>query len=172
MPIPRPSIQPPPVPRIVYPTDPVRQSPAASDRLVGNEDNLGLEPDAQVDVWYDVLSTWLNRVRFSWRPVTGGPPTLLTEDPKQRTGYLQVEFLDLAVIMYTDPLPYGVFDDLVNSGSKGQYVWHGRSGLINRPYVTISGPRRKVTAAMRAAREPGRGGKNVRFTGGSKRPPK
>jgi hypothetical protein len=114
----------------------------------------GLEPEAPVNTWIDVMSTWLSRVRFSWAPVRGGPPTQPTKDPKQRTGYLQVEFLSGATVEYTNPQPYSVFDDLINSSSKGYFLHHAQSHLYTQPYTLLSPPIRKVTAEMRKLREP------------------
>ncbi len=152
--------------------NPERQSPAFSDRTVGNADEFGFEPDATVDVWYDVFSTWLRRVRFSWRhPLHGGPPLSLPSTPKNdRLGWLQVEFLDLSVIVYNVPQKYAVFDDLINSSSKGQYIHHASSHLYTTPYTEISGARRKVTQAMRNARDPNRG--NLKYRGRKRKPPR
>lgn len=154
------------------PTLPERQSPAFSDRTVGNADQFGLEPEAQVGIWYDVMSTWVSRVFFDWKSALGGPPTPTTDDPKQRTGYLRVEFLSGAVVEYSKPQPYSVFDDLINSPSKGQYVHHASSDLYHQPYTLLSPPTRRVTAEMRRLREPKanrRGGQ--RLIGRRRQPP-
>lgn len=154
------------------PTLPERQSPAFSDRTVGNVDEFGLEPEAVPGQWYDVQSTWVSRVFFDWKSALGGPPTQPTDDPKQRSGYLRVEFLSGAVVEYSKPQPYSVFDDLINSSSKGQYIWHASPGLIRQPYTLLSPATRKVTAEMRRLREPKanrRGGQ--RLIGTPRRPP-
>ena len=154
-------------------TLPERQSPAFSDRTVGNADELGLEPDATWETWYDVVSTWLNRVSFWPKSHFGGPPTPQTKDLKQRTGYLRVEFLDGAVIEYSQPEPYSTFDNLIGSPSKGYYVHHAETHLYTKPYRTISPKTRRVTAEMRRLREPKanrRGGQ--RLIGLQSRPPR
>ena len=153
------------------PTLPERQSPAMSDRRRGNEDEHGLEEDATIGVWYDVMSTWLSRVRASYTPVRGGPPTPPAKDPKQRMIYLQIEFLDGATVEYTAPEPYSTFDDLVNSSSKGMYVHHASTHLYGKPYTTLSKATRKVTAEMRKLREPKRGGRGQRMIGPKGKPP-
>lgn len=154
------------------PTLPERVSPASSDRMVGNEDQLGLEPNAQVGVWYDVMSTWLSRVRFAWTSTArGGPPTPTTSDPKSRTGYLSVEFLSGATVEYNNPLSYSVFDDLINSSSKGSYIWHASPGLIRQPYTLLSPAIRRVTSEMRKLRAPKTGGRGQRLIGAKRRPP-
>ncbi len=143
----------------------------ASDRRVGNEDQFGLEPDAQVGKWYDVMSTWLSRVKFSWTRHAGGPPTIPTSDPQQRRGYLMVEFLDGAVIEYNNAQPYSVFDDLVGSSSKGYFVHYSSANLMHQAYTLISPATRKVTAEMRRLREPKKGGKGQRLIGAKRQPP-
>lgn len=157
------------------PTLPERTMDHASDRRVGLDEH-GLEPEALVGPWYDVMSTWLSRVRFSFVPLGPGgsfrgPPTAPAADPKQRMGYLSVEFLDGATIQYTDPLPFGVFDDMINSSSKGQYIWHSSAGLIHKPYTELSPAIRKVTAEMRRLRAPKSGGRGQRLIGGTRPPP-
>lgn len=142
-----------------------------SDRRRGNEDEHGLEEDATIGVWYDVMSTWLSRVRASYTPVRGGPPTPPAKDPKQRMVYLQVEFLDGATVEYTNPQLYSVFDDLINSSSKGQFIWHASPGLIRQSYTLLSPATRKVTAEMRKLRAPKRGGRGQRMIGPKGKPP-
>ncbi len=154
------------------PTLPERTMASASDRTVGNADEFGLEPDAKVNEWYDVVSTWVSRVRFAWTSTArGGPPSVPTSDPRSRKGYLSVEFLSGATVEYNNPQPYSVFDDMINSSSKGSYIWHASPGLIRQPYTLLSPAIRKVTAEMRRLREPKTRGRGRRFIGGSKGPP-
>ncbi len=126
-----------------------REASVASDRNIGYEDGE-LLLDSQPRVWYAVMSTWINRVYFDWRSSAGGPPTIPTKDFRNRMGFLRVEFLDLAVIEYTAPMPYSVFDDMINSSSKGRFT---HDQLVGLPYRTISRARRKVTAALKRARD-------------------
>ncbi len=161
------------------PTLPQRTSASASDRTRGNADEFGLEPDAQVNEWYDVVSTWVSRVRFAWTSTArGGPPSVPTGDVRGRKGYLSVEFLSGATVEYNNPQPYSVFDDMINSSSKGYYIHHASSQLIKQPYTLLSPAIRRVTHEIRNLREPKkpvRGapqGRGRRFIGGQKQPPK
>lgn len=146
-----------------------------SDRLTPLEDREdGLQYTVPADTWIRVFSTWLSRVKFSWKSVGGGPPSVPTKDPQQRLGYLTIEFRDLSVIQYSAPLPHRAFDDLVGSSSKGYFLHHGSWNLINADYITISAAKRKVSAKMTARYEPGANRKNVSFARpkGGVRPPK
>lgn len=153
------------------PTLPQRELQDVSDRRRGLEDEHELEEDARIGVWYQVMSTWLSRVRASYTPVRGGPPTPPTKDPKQRMIYLQIEFLSGATVEYTNPEPYSTFDDLVNSSSKGSYVHHASTHLYTKPYTLLSPPTRRVTAEMRKLRAPKSGGRGQRLIGPKSKPP-
>lgn len=125
-----------------------------SDREVGMfRDDVYIAP--LVGEWYDVLSTWLHRIRFDWTSPNGkGQPFAEPVDQgdlRESLGYLTVEFLDLAVVQYVQP--WKVFFDMLNSSSKGRFMHHASAHLATQPYDLISGPKRKVTKAMRASRD-------------------
>lgn len=128
-----------------------------SDREVGMfRDDVFIAP--LVGEWYDVLSTWLHRIRFDWASPHGkGQPfaePVDESDLRESLGYLTVEFLDLAVVQYVQP--WKVFFDMLNSSSKGRFMHHASARLTDQPYDEISGPKRKVTKAMRDARSVGK----------------
>lgn len=152
-------------------TLPERELRDISDRRRGLEDEHELEEDARLGTWYQVMSTWLSRVRASYVPVRGGPPTPPAKDPKQRLVYIQIEFLSGATVEYNNPEPYSTFDDLVNSSSKGQYVHHASTHLYGKPYTLLSPATRRVTAEMRRLRSPQSRGRGQRLIGAKRQPP-
>lgn len=163
-------MNPPPLPRI--PTAQLQQAPNPrglddapvvgrfgfrSDREVGQfRDDVYIAP--YVGEWYDVLSTWLLRIRFDWASHWGkGPPfgePVDAADLNDSIGYISIEFLNGFIAQYTQP--FKVFFDLLNSSSKGKFMWWSSSRLKDQPYDTIRGQQRIVTQAMRAARDPRR----------------
>lgn len=141
------------------PTDPERESAIASDRLIGI-DTIGLDDEllfaGEVGKWHDVLSTYLNRVRFDWASNWGGGPPWPPGGGEQRKGYLTVEFLDLAIVEYPGET-FQTFSDLINSASKGSYMWYASSGLQHKTGNKIRDGQRTVTQDMKDKRDlPGR----------------
>ncbi len=157
-------------PGAVRSTTPTRESIISSDRTIGLQSDKEKEElllAGQVGVWIDVFSEYLFKIRFDWvspwPKFSSGPPSLSRNVPlEQRRGYLTAQFLDLAIVGYANE-PYKVFQDAINSSSKGSYWWHASSGLQGKSGDKIQKSQRKVTAEMRRARSASRAGAGGKF---------
>lgn len=137
--------------------------PLPSQRPTGNEfDTLGrrqstreepfLPSGGVFEIWISTNSTNVNRIRCDRDRDRDGNP--------QKTGTITIEFLDLSLYEYPDR-PLNDFLDLMTSSSKGRYAYYevrgpgpSKPGMGIWPFRKLRGPQRKVTEAMKEARQP------------------
>lgn len=111
-----------------------------SHRLTGMDQLQG----APLDSWVDVVSTWVYRSMF--KAPQGGQ-----DGQSPSSGDWYVEFLDGSLVVYHGT-PFDVWRDFFNSSSKGQFIYY-RCKETHRPYETLRGPQRAVSAKHRKIRD-------------------